>query len=916
LTIKYNKLIAYPVEFSYITDSGGAGGFFFGRVIVAFTFKEGYMFQRSNNKRSFVWALLCLAFIGSLSSVQASSDVYNGHRGQSFNKGWKFNLGDITGAQAVAFNDGGWRGLNVPHDWSIELPFNQNVPANQWGIEGYMDGGIGWYRKTFTLPQSSSGNRIFLAFDGVYMNSTVYCNGDSIGLMPYGYSTYEFDITSHVTFGAASNVIAVKVNHQIPSSRWYPGSGIYRNVWLTTLNPVHIAWCGTFVTTPSISAASAVAKVSSEVQNQSTASHTITVTATMTDANGAVVASNSSPPTAIAANSLDTIVQNLSVANPKMWSTTSPNLYNVKTVVIDNGAAVDSFVTTMGFRTLRYDANTGFYLNGQNLKIYGFCNHHCTSALGAASFYRGKEWMIEKLIPMGTNAIRTSHNPESPELYEICDRLGIMVMDEFSDMWEKTKNNYDYGRFFTKWAQTDIRNMVRRDRNHPCVIMWSSANEVLSNNMLTNATNLRNWIRNDDTTRPVTWARDNPATASYQTSIDVFDLHGMNYQETTYDQVHQQYPNRKIFGSENGGSESNFYDIYRHAFVAGSFFWTGFDYQGEATWPSVRAGAGRVSTCGFPKGNYWVYQGQWLTAPMVHIGNHWNYSAGSNQAVTVYSNCDAVELFLNSTSIGSKNTTNSTGVYHLTWSVPYAAGTLKAVGKKAGAIVANDSVKTTGAAAKINVTPDRTRISGDGEDLSFVTVDVADANGLTVPTANNSISFSCTGAGTIVGVDNGDPGNHLSMKASICPAYNGKCLVIVQSSGTTGNAVLTASSTGLTGGSATIACSLATTGIKGKNTPVIGPGISAAMELATHASHLSTIVRYRLPFSGAVGLNIYNAKGNCVATLVNEYQKAGAYRLQWDARNSIGEKIASGIYYCKLTSNGMSLTKTIIRIEK
>ncbi|MGB7567799.1 MAG: glycoside hydrolase family 2 TIM barrel-domain containing protein [Chitinivibrionales bacterium] len=860
-------------------------------------------------------ALSCVLLFGVVSIARAASDIYNGHRGQSFNNGWKFNLGDVSGAQSASFNDATWRSLNVPHDWSIELPFDQNVPANQWGTEGYMDGGIGWYRKTFTLPQSYSGNSLFITFDGVYMNSAVYLNGDSIGLMPYGYSTYEFDVTSHVTFGTASNVLAVKVNHQIPSSRWYPGSGIYRNVWLTVLNPVHIAYCGTFVTTPSITAASGSAKVSSEVQNQSTSSHTVTVTAAIADANGAVVATNTSPSAAIPAGGLDTIVQNLTVANPKLWSTTSPNLYTVKTVVSDNGATIDSFVTTMGFRTIRFDANNGFYLNGQNMKIYGFCNHHCTSALGAASFYRGKEWMVEKLIPMGCNAIRTSHNPEDPELYDICDRLGIMVMDEFTDMWDSPKNTYDYARFFPKWAQTDIRNYVRRDRNHPCVIMWSTANEVLSNNMLTNATNLRNWVRNDDTTRPVTWARDNPATPSYQTSIDVFDLDGMNYQETTYDQVHQQYPNRKIFGSENGGTETDFYDIYSHVFVAGAFFWTGFDYQGEATWPDVRAGAGRVSTCGFPKGNYWVHQGQWLTAPMVHVGSHWNWSAGSTQTVTVYSNCDTVQLFLNSTSLGSKPTTNAQGIYHLTWSVPYAAGTLKAVGRKGGATVAADSIKTTGAAAAIALTPDRSRIAGDGEDLSFVTVSVVDVNGLTVPTAANSIDFTCAGAGTIVGVDNGDPANHLSMKASVCPANNGQCLVIVQSNGTTGNAVLAASSSGLTGSSATIACSLATTGIQINNAPSNGQKSAEAIELAARAFHSVTNIQYHLPFSGAAALNVYDARGNLVTLLVKGYQRAGTHLVRWNGKNAAGEKSGAGIYYCTLTTNGSSLTKALVRMS-
>jgi hypothetical protein len=305
-----------------------------------------------------------------------------------------------------------------------------------------------------------------------------------------------------------------------------------------------------------------------------------------------------------------------------------------------------------------------------------------------------------------------------------------------------------------------------------------------------------------------------------------------------------------------------------------------------------------------------------MTTPMVHIGNHWNWSTGSNQTVTVYSNCDAVELFLNSASLGSKNTTNATGVYHLTWSVPYAAGTLKAVGKKAGATAANDSVKTTGAAAAIRLTADRSRIAGDGEDLSFVTVEVTDANGLTVPTAANSMNFTCSGAGTIVGVDNGDAANHLSMKASSCPAYNGKCLVIIQSGGTMGNAVLAASATGLTAGSATIACSLATTGIQAHHAPASELGIAGGAQLAVHASQAVANIQYRLPFSGAIGLQIYDAKGAIIKNLVHEYQQAGTHRVQWDGKNSGGEKTGAGVYYCTLTTDGHALTKTIFRMGK
>jgi beta-galactosidase len=872
------------------------------------------MAKRVHGNRIFFFAGACILLYGSLSMGKATPQIYNGQRGQSFDTGWKFNLGDVSGAQGTGFNDAAWRSLNVPHDWSIELPFDSTITfAGQDGTEGYLAGGIGWYRKTFSLPQSYSGNRILIEFDGVYMNSTVYINGDSIGVMPYGYSTYEFDLTTHVTYGATSNVLAVRVNHQQPGSRWYPGSGIYRNVWLTVLNPVHIASCGTFVTTPSVSAGSASVAVSSQVQNQSTVSQTITLATSITDSNGLVVASNTSPSAAVAANGLDTILQNLTITNPNLWSTTSPYLYNVKTVVSDNGAAIDSFFTTMGIRTISYDANNGFFLNGQHLKIYGFCNHHCVSGLGAAINYRALQWFVEKLIPTGCNAIRTSHNPPAPELLDVCDRLGIMVMEESFDTWDVGKNTYDYHQFFPQWAQIDIRNMVRRDRNHPSIIMWSTGNEVLSNNMLTNATNLRNWVRNDDTTRPVTWARDNWETGDYTAEFNIFDIAGCNYYEQDLAASHTTYPTRKIFGSENQGSTSAFFDIYGNQFVAGGFFWTGFDYQGEAVWPDVRATGGRVNTCGFIQNDYYLHKSQWETAPLVKFSSpNWNWGAGTTQTVTVYSNCDTVELLLNATSLGSKSINNEVGVYDQTWSVPFAAGTLKAVGLRGGAIVATDSIKTTGAAAGILLTPDRSRISAIGNDLSFVTVAVVDANGLTVPTAANSINFSCSGVGTIVSVDNGNPLNYLSMKGSVCPAYNGLCLVIVQSNGTAGNVTLTATSSPLPTSSVSIACTTATTGIRGMHASA---GEAGTMEIAAHMLNGATDICYKVPSSGFLHLNIYDTKGRLVKQLSNGYQKAGDYHIIWDKGDSKnGQTFARGVYYCRLLINNASLTKTIVRM--
>jgi len=796
-------------------------------------------------KSSFIPLILGLA---TTIGAQSMTDVYNGQRGMNFNSGWKFNLGDVSGAQNPGYSDASWRSLNLPHDWSIELAYNQSSPSGSGG--GYLDGGVGWYRKTFTLPSDASGKRIFVEFDGVYMNSTVYINGTSLGTRPYGYSTFEYELTPYCNFGAATNVIAVRANNNLPTSRWYSGSGIYRNVWLTILNPVHVVNCGVAVVCTSSTAA-----VSTAVQNQSAAAASVVVATTITDKSGTVVATNTTGAANIGVGAQSTFSQSLSVSSPQRWSLTSPYRYRVTAIVLANGTPVDTFVAPLGIRSISFNANTGFSLNGQSLKILGTCMHHEFGCMGAAINRCIIARQLGLLKAMGCNAIRTAHNPPAPEFIDMCDTMGIMIMDEAFDCWETGKNTNDYHLYFGSWAQTDIRDMVRRDRNHPSVIMWSIGNEISSPTVAT-AQNLRNWVRLEDTTRPVTWACNTMTNTISNQVANVLDLAGYNYGTGLYTSHHSTYPARRIFGSETcaarrsrgvyvfpastifgnlnpdiGSSYDNSNNSFApisaeqdwkehdsRAYIAGEFIWTGFDYLGENDWPTISNNDGMIDRCGFPKDIYYFYKSQWTTGPMVHILPHWNWNSGDryytapggvtidttttisgtfNVPVWVYTNCDSVELFLNGLSLGVQRFQTG-GALHLAWTVPFSAGTLRAVGRRGGTVAASDSVRTAGTPARILLTPDRTSISADGEDLVFITADILDASGIINPRAGNTVTFSLTGAGTIVGVDNGNSLDHSAYKTNVRQAFNGKCLAIAQAGTTTGTITVTASSGSLT----------------------------------------------------------------------------------------------------------------------
>jgi beta-galactosidase len=770
---------------------------------------------------------------GSSSAPLGLVNTYDGARATtvSFDAGWKFHLGDVSGAQGTTFDDSSWTSLNVPHDWSISLAFNQSSKATYEG--GYLDGGLGWYRKTFDLPASASGQRIMVQFDGVYMDSTVYLNGTQVCARPYGYSSFECDLTSGAKVGG-SNVIAVKVNHQQPSSRWYSGSGIYRHTWLKTTNPVRVAYTGTRVTTPQVSTSSATVNIAVTIKNDAASDQSVTVASSVRDAAGTEVGKGSSAAASVAAGKTADVTHTATVSNPKLWSPSSPNLYSVVTTVSVGGAVVDTYTTPLGIRTFAFDASTGFSLNGTKMKINGVCNHHDLGALGAATNHRAIERRLQMLKEMGANAIRTSHNPPAPELLDIADRLGFLVMDEAFDCWYNGKHTYDYGRFFRTWANTDIIDMVARDMNHPSVILWSIANEVGETSDSTTVKQLMDAIKTKDTTRPIgqglaAWAEADTA------AVGLEDFVGINYAPERYDTIHSAHSTWKMLASEtssalrsrgvynNQNNQQSSYDdtwagwghsaetswknVNTRAFIAGEFVWTGFDYIGEPTpfqWPSKSSYFGMIDTATFPKDIYYFYQSKWNASgpTMVHIVpmNWTNWTSGQAVKVLVYTNAESVELFLNDKSQGSK-TMDIANTGKLQWSVSFATGTLEARASKGGTVVAKDTLKTAGAAAALALKADRASIAADGRDLSFVEVDIVDAQGVIVPQANNKIDFTISGPGALVGLDGGDSTNHDSYKGTSHAAFSGKLMAIVQSTTTAGKITLKATSGSLTAGS-------------------------------------------------------------------------------------------------------------------
>jgi len=773
------------------------------------------------------------------SPASTSGNTYDGERTStlSFDSDWKFHLGEVSGAQASTFDDGSWTRLDVPHDWSISLPFNQTSLAGAGG--GYLDGGVGWYRKAFTLPAVASGQRLMVQFDGIYMDSTVYLNGTQLCQRPYGYSSFECDLTAAAKLDG-TNVLAVRVNNQLPSSRWYSGSGIYRRVWLKVVNSVHVAYTGVHVTTPKISTSEATVNVAVTVQNDAATEQAVQIVSSVRDAAGVEVGRATATDKSIAASKTSDFTASVSVANPQLWSTTSPTTYSLVTTVSVAGAVVDTYTTSFGIRSFAFDANTGFSLNGQAMKLNGVCLHHDLGSLGAAVNQRAIEKRLQLLKEMGANAIRTSHNPPAPELLDLADRLGFLVMDEAFDMWYAAKTAHDYARFFRDWADRDISDMVARDRNHPSIIIWSIGNEIAQAADQAVVKQLMAAIKTKDDTRVIGQAF--AAYAYDDGSAALEDVVGINYAPERYDSVHKAHPTFKMFASEtssafrsrgvynSNNTQSSSYDdavsgwgasaeaswtsVNSRPWIAGEFIWTGVDYIGEPTpyeWPAKSSYFGAIDTANFPKDIFYFYQSRWNYAgpPMVHlVPMDWtSWKAGQSVKVFAYSNADSVELFLNDKSLGSKTVDPVAGhpnAGHLAWSVPFATGTLQAKATKGGSVVATDTVKTAGAAAALLLKVDRSAISADGRDLAFVEVDVVDAQGVLVPQASDKIDFVLQGPGVLAGVDNGNAISHESYQGSSRSAFSGKALAIIRATTEAGTLTLKASSGSLTAATTTI----------------------------------------------------------------------------------------------------------------
>jgi beta-galactosidase len=788
----------------------------------------------------------------------------SGERRVNFDANWRFYKGEAAGAEKPDFNDSKWKLLRLPHDWAIEGPFDEKLNPSTGALP---ISGTGWYRKSFLLPQNAHGRIFTIMFDGAMANSTVWINGEQLGGRPYGYSSFFFDLTPHLHFGPEANVLAVRLAPEPDSSRWYPGAGIYRNVWLDVTAPVHVAEWGTYVTTPQVTDEKATVSVKTEVRNQSEQEAKVEVRHTILDSSGKPVSKSTAGRLAVSADATRTIPASLTVANPQRWDMDHPYLYTLVTEVVDGQRVIDKYSTTFGIRTIAFDRDKGFLLNGKPHKLHGVCLHHDLGALGAAVNRRATERQLQIMKAAGVNAIRTSHNPPSPELLELSDRMGLVVMDESFDMWHIAKVPNGYSKYFDEWSERDLRDMVRRDRNHPSIILWSIGNEIpeqKSADGWKDAKRLTDFFHEEDPTRPTTSAMNEWADAIRNHFADNVDIKGFNYQPMHYEQIMHDHPDWVIFGSETEScvSSRGVYNLPIVAYekppshqvssydtvapfwaycpdveftyqdklpnVLGEFVWTGFDYIGEPTpywdgnsgntqddWPARSSYFGFVDLAGFPKDNYYLYQSEWTTQPMVHILPHWNWEGREGQTIPVmaYSNAEEVELFLNGKSLGKKkrfsdewempvgHNVSDTGKfvskYRLIWEVPYQPGTLRTVAYSGGKQVAEQEVRTAGAPFRIKLAADRSVIHADGDDLSYLTVRIEDKDGNLCPLADNLIHFNVTGAGEIAGVDNGNAATIEPFHADHRKAFSGMALLILRSHSHPGKINVVATGDGL-----------------------------------------------------------------------------------------------------------------------
>jgi beta-galactosidase len=773
---------------------------------------------------------------------------------ENFDNNWRFHKGDIAIKRAVkAGGYGGltdvnvkvetnkeiviaytdvdkaavlkpedWKEVSLPHDWCIEGSFvNDNSIGSSPAVSGYLPGGIGFYRKEFEMPVTDKGKKISIEFDGIFRNSTVWVNGQLIGNHQSGYTPSNYDLTDVLRYGKeGKNVILVKVDATENEGWWYEGCGIYRHVWLTKTDRLHVDRFGTFVTIVSVSTKEAIVDIKTTLKNEYLVTKTFTLFSKVVDNKGVLMDAKTSTQLIEPFREIQ-ISQKEAIQKPLLWSPETPNIYKVLTEVIENGNIIDTFETTFGVRTIEFNRN-GFFLNGKLYPVKGTCNHQDFAGIGVALPDKINEYKLKLLKEMGSNAYRCSHHPPTPELLDMCDKLGLLVLDE-NRMLSSTEEGIK-----------DLTSMLYRDRNHPSIFMWSMENEEWIQGTVTGTRILKTMVETThriDPTRPVTAAMNHSRNeGGYSDALDVV---GYNYGDKgmAYVKDHEKYPQRIQFCTENTsfistrgeyendwgkGYVSNlgkwqpdwgplpgedWADIVNYPYLGGMFVWTGFDYRGEPTpyrWPCVTSHFGFMDICGFPKDGYYAYKAAWKNEPMVHIFPHWNWPGKEGDSIKVhcYTNCDEVELFLKGKSLGKQK---AIPYSKLIWNLVYKPGILEAQGYKSGQLVTKDVVETTTDPAQVVLNSNCNTLKADGCDVAVIKVAIKDAKGRVVPTANNLVIFSLEGPGRIIGTGNGNPSSHEPDKASQRMAFNGYCLILVQTNKQAGVIKLKASSKTLEG---------------------------------------------------------------------------------------------------------------------
>jgi beta-galactosidase len=735
--------------------------------------------------------------------------------------------GNFIPACEIAFDDGGWKSVNLPHDWAIELPFKNDQALQSKGFyplgRNYPETSVGWYRRVFELSKEDAGKRITLEFDGSYRETMVVFNGFYIGRHSGGYDPFSFDVTDFANAGGR-NVLLVRVDATESDGWFYEGAGLYRHVWLVKTGPVHVKKWGTFVKSQ-VKSGEATLSIRTEVNNGGKGAQSVRVVSTILDPGGKEVASGAPPVASVPEGEEQTYEQELTVKWPQLWSLEERNLYKLVTELRVGSTTVDRYETTFGIRTVEFDAAKGFLLNGNPVKLKGTCNHQDHAGLGAALPDSVQYYRIGKLQEMGCNSIRTSHNPPTPELLDACDRMGMLVFDETRMMSSNPEG-------MSQWA-----NLIRRDRNRPSVFLWSMGNEEGQANtekgfLILSA--MKELAKQLDGSRLVSIA---PTGAIGTGGLAVCDVVGYNYMDPAAEKFHNAHPDKPVMGTETVSAvgtrgiyitdpKKGFvasYDPYTTSgrasaegwwsfcnarpWLSGGFVWTGFDYRGEPSpngWPNISSQYGIIDTCGFPKDSFFYYQSWWTDKPVLHLFPHWNWPGmeGKRIAVWAFSNLDKVELLVNGKSLGTKDVKKDS---HVSWIVEYAPGVIEARGYKNGKVTMTEKRETTGAATQLAIKADTKEIRADGEEVAMFAVEVRDAQGRVVPVTDNDVTFKVSGAGKLVGTGNGDPTNQQPDKGESRKAFCGLCMGLVQSTKGAGTITVEVSSPGLASATATIA---------------------------------------------------------------------------------------------------------------